>query len=64
MADKKPFIAARLRNPAAESAPAPKATSQTDWIGGACAIVAFVLAAATVAFLSLDFDTFATFIGK
>ncbi len=64
MADKKPFIAARLRNPTEEAAPKKKAKSQVDWIGGACAIVAFALAVATVAFLYLDFNTYTTFIGK
>lgn len=64
MADKKPFIAARLRNPAEEIATKKHAAAKTDWIGGACAIVAFALAAATVVFLWLDFDTVTTFIGK
>ncbi len=64
MADKKPFIAARLRNPAEEAAAKKKTPAKTDWIGGACAIVAFALAAATAAFLWLDFDTLTTFIGK
>lgn len=64
MADKKPFIAARLRNPAEELAAKKTAPAKTDWVGGACAIVAFVLAAATTAFLYLDFDALTTFIGK
>lgn len=64
MADKKPFIAARLRNPAEGLESKKKVSAKTDWIGGVCAIVAFALAAATVTFLWLDFDTFATFIGK
>ena len=64
MADKKPFIAARLRNPAEELAAKKTASAKPDWVGGACAIIAFVLAAAATAFLYLDFDTITTFIGK
>ena len=44
----KPFIAARLRNPAEEAAAKPvKAKSKTDWIGGVVAILAFIVAAVT-----------------
>ncbi len=63
MADK-PFIAARLRNPAEDAvAVAPKAKSKTDWIGGVGAIIAFVLAVATVATLYLEWDQLTQFIG-
>ena len=38
------YIAARFRNPE-EDAPI-KAVAKTDWIGGVCAIISFLLAAA------------------
>ena len=63
MADK-PFIAARLRNPAEEAAAKPKAKAKTEWIGGACAIVAVILAAATAAVTYLEWDPLTKFIGK
>ncbi|MEG1479790.1 MAG: hypothetical protein RSD41_02165 [Kiritimatiellia bacterium] len=64
MAEKKPFIAARLRNPAESVASQPKVSAATDWIASSCAIVAFLLAVATVAFLYLDWDTYTKFIGQ
>lgn len=65
MADKKPFIAARLRNPAEEMA-AKKSTAaaKTDWIGGACAIISFILAVATTTFLYLEWDLLTNYIGR
>ena len=64
----KPYLNPRLRNPAEEGADtkkkAPKAKSATDWIGGAAAIIGFLLAAATVTFLYLEWDTYCMFIGK
>ncbi len=73
MAEKKPFIAARLRNPA-EDAPAkgkkkkapkpPAAPGATDWIGLACALVSFALAAVTLFALYSDMGVYATYLGK
>ena len=64
MADK-PFIAARLRNPAeAAQAKSTPAKAKTDWIGGACAIVAFALAAATTGCLYLEWDLLGRCIGQ
>lgn len=64
MADKKPFIAARLRNPVEEMAAKKTATAKTDWIGGVCAIIAFVLAVATTTFLYLEWDLLTNYIGR
>lgn len=58
----KPFIAARLRNPA-EAKPR-AATVKTDWIGGVCAIVAFLLAAAVTTFLFLEWQILTQYIGR
>lgn len=65
MADKKPFIAARLRNPVEEAA-AKKTTAKakTDWIGGVCAIISFILAVATTTFLYLEWDLLTNYIGR
>ncbi len=53
MADK-PFIAARLRNPA-DAQPAAKAkpagAKKADWIGGVAALISIVLAAVTTYWL-------------
>lgn len=62
--EKKAFIAARLRNPA-EEANAKKKTknpSKTDWIGLACAVISFGLAAATTTVLYLEWDFFTTYL--
>lgn len=66
MAEKKPFIAARLRNPVEEAAAAKKtkAVAKTDWIGGICAIIAFILAAVTTTFLYLEWDLLTKYIGQ
>lgn len=66
MAEKKPFIAARLRNPVEEAAAAKKAAgaaAKTDWVGGICAIIAFVLAVVTTTFLYLEWDLLTKYIG-
>lgn len=66
MAEKKPFIAARLRNPVEEAAAkktAAAAVAKTDWIGGICAIIAFILAAVTTTFLYLEWDLLTKYIG-
>ncbi len=57
----KPFIAARLRNPAEEAAAKPH-VAKPDWIGGACAIVAFLLAAVTTVLLYLEWDLLRVYI--
>ena len=59
----KPFIAARLRNPAEAAAAKPVASAKTDWIGGACAIVAFALSVATTLILYFEWDLLTKFIG-
>lgn len=65
MADKKPFIAARLRNPVEEAAAKKTtATAKTDWIGGVCAIISFILAVATTTFLYLEWDLLTNYIGR
>ena len=56
-----PFIAARLRNPAEEAAAKPKA-AKPDWVGGVCAILAFLVAVATTTFLYLEWDQLRLFI--
>lgn len=63
MAEKKPFIAARLRNPAEAAAAKKTAVAKTDWIGGICAIIAFVLAIVTTTFLYLEWDLLTKYIG-
>jgi len=63
MAEKKPVIAARLRNPSEVAAEKP-AAAPTDWIGGACSILAFVLAVATLACLYMDWDALTLYIGQ
>lgn len=62
MADKKPFIAARLRNPSEVNAAPVKA--KQDYIGGIVSIVAFLVAAATLAILYLDWDTVTLYTGR
>lgn len=63
MAEKKPYINARLRNPVEEAAAKKSGgNSPVDWIGGACAIVAFCLAAATLVTLYLEWDLYTKFI--
>lgn len=63
MAEKKAFIAARLRNPAEAAAAKPKkAPSKTDWVGLACAVIAFGLAAATTTLLWLEWDYFTVYL--
>lgn len=65
MAEKKPYINARLRNPAEDMAAAkPIGTAKTDWIGGACAIVAFCLSVALVTILYFEWDLYTKFIGQ
>lgn len=64
MAEKKPYIAARLRNPAEEMAAKKTAVAKTDWIGGACAIISFILAVATTTFLYLEWDLLTNYIGR
>lgn len=60
----KPFIAARLRNPAEEAAVKPaKAKSKTDWIGGACAILTFLLACVMAFLLYSEWDQLTRYIG-
>ena len=56
------YIAARFRNPE-EDAPI-KAVAKTDWIGGVCAIISFLLAAATTTLCYLDWDTLTKYIGQ
>ncbi len=63
MADK-PFIAARLRNPAENMPVAPNAKAKNDWIGGACAIIAVILAAATTFYLFREYGILTTYIGQ
>ncbi len=64
MADK-PFIAARLRNPAENAAPkAAKAPSKVDWIGAPCAIIALILAVATTFVLFQEYDILTKYIGQ
>lgn len=60
------YINPRLRNPAEDATANTKATGKapTDWIGGACAIIAFGLAAATLAILYLEWDLVTKFIGQ
>ncbi len=59
----KPFIAARLRNPAEEAAAKPvKAKSKTDWIGGVVAILAFIVAAVTTTLLILEWNQLSKYI--
>ncbi len=71
MAEKKPFIAARLRNPAeeengkkAKKPKAPRAPGATDWIGLGCAVVALGLAVGTLVVLYGDMDVYAQYLGK
>ncbi len=61
----KPFIAARLRNPAEEAAAKPvKAKSKTDWIGGVVAILSFIVAAVTTFLLYTEWDQLSQYIGR
>lgn len=60
------YINPRLRNPA-EGAAAPTKTTGSaapDWISGACAIIAFCLAAATLTILYLEWDLYTKFIAS
>ncbi len=62
MADK-PFIAARLRNPA-EGQPAAKpekAPAKADWIGLVAAVVALVLAGVTLYYLKDEYSMIADY---
>lgn len=71
MADKKPFIAARLRNPA-EEAEEKKSKKQkksgvpgrTDWVGFGGALVAFALSVALLIVLYGDMQVYATYLGQ
>lgn len=59
------YINARLRNPNEVSVATVKtAHAKPDWIGGACAILAFCLATATLILLYLDWDLYTNFIGR
>ncbi len=59
----KPFIAARLRNPAEEAAAKPvKAKSKTDWIGGIVAILSFIVAAVTTFLLYTEWEQLTRYI--
>ncbi len=61
----KPFIAARLRNPAEEAAAKPvKAKSKTDWVGSVAAILSFIVAAVTTFLLYSEWDQLTQYIGK
>lgn len=53
MAENKPFIAARLRNP---TEAAVKAKPKQDIIGGVFAIIAFLVTAALLAIVLLDWS--------
>lgn len=71
MADKKPFIAARLRNPAEEAnekkqkkAKKPSVPGKTDWVGLGGAAVAFALSLALLYVLYGDMQVYATYLGK
>ncbi len=57
----KPFIAARLRNPAEVAAAQPRA-AKPDWVGGVCAILSFLVAVATTLFLYLEWDALTKYI--
>ena len=50
-----------MRNPAEAAAAKPKA-AKPDWVGGACAIVAFLLAVATPILLYLEWDLLRVYI--
>lgn len=59
MAEKKPFIAARLRNPAEEtSAPKPVKKTGFDIVGNIGALIAFGLAAWLLVTLMQDLDAY------
>ncbi|MBQ9694348.1 MAG: hypothetical protein IJV69_06290 [Kiritimatiellae bacterium] len=58
------YINPRLRNPAEGTAQPTTGKAKTDWIGGACAIIAFCLAAATTAILYMEWDLYTSFIGR
>lgn len=58
------YINPRLRNPAEGAPVVAKAAPKTDWIGFVAALIAFGLAAATVAIVYLDWDLYTKFIGK
>ena len=61
----KPFIAARLRNPAEEAPAKPaKAKSKTDWVGSVAAILSFIVAAVTTFLLYSEWDQLTQYIGK
>ena len=71
MADKKPFIAARLRNPAEEAnekkqkkAKKPSVPGKTDWGGLGGAGVAFARSLALLYVLYGDMQVYATYLGK
>lgn len=74
MAEKKPFIAARLRNPAEEANEknkkkqkkprTPAAPGKTDWVGFGGALVAFALSVALLVVLYGDMDVYATYLGQ
>ena len=56
----KPFIAARLRNPAEEAAAKPVKA----WIGGVVAILSFIVAAVTTFLLYTEWDQLSQYIGR
>lgn len=56
MSENKPYLNARLRNPFEDGGMKP--VSKPDWIGGAVAVVAVVVAVVTLAILFLDYQGF------
>jgi hypothetical protein len=60
MAEKKPFIAARLRNPAevAQETKPQKTGSSFDYIGNILVLISLVLAGVTLFILKADLDSY------
>lgn len=65
MAEKKPFIAARLRNPAEDVAAAPKAVKKPgfDFVGNIGALIALGLAAWLCIMLFNDLEAYKLYLG-
>ncbi len=65
MADK-PFIAARLRNPAEDkpAAKAEKTPAKVDWIGLIAAVVAIILAGMTFYYLNAEYSEVSEYFAK
>lgn len=63
MSDKKPFIAARLRNPAEVASEAPvKKAAGFDFIGNIAALIALVLSGITLLILKGDLDLYTQYL--